>query len=227
MSVAALVLGAGRGTRLRGEVPKAFVLLAGRAILLRALDAMAACAAVETIVPVVPEEAEALLSQLEPELARVPRVSAPVIGGAQRQDSVRRGLASLGVRVKWVAVHDAARCLVGREDVARVIDAARRSGAAILATPLRDTVKRVAGGEVQATPPREELWAAQTPQVFRRELLEEALAKAEADHVMGTDCASLVERLGARVVVVEGDPWNVKITTREDLVAAEARLARP
>jgi 2-C-methyl-D-erythritol 4-phosphate cytidylyltransferase len=122
-------------------------------------------------------------------------------------------------------VHDAARPCVRPEAVRRVIDAARATGAAILATPVRDTIKRVVAGRVVETPPRAECWAAQTPQVFRVEILREALAKAETDGLLGTDDAQLVEALGVPVCVVPGDPDNLKITVAEDLVVAERLLA--
>ena len=106
-----------------------------------------------------------------------------------------------------------------------MIRCAQESGAAILAEPARDTIKRVRAGRIQETPPREECWAAQTPQVFRVELLREALAKAEAEGVLGTDDAQLVERLGVEVRVVESRSPNWKITSPEDLANAERWLA--
>jgi 2-C-methyl-D-erythritol 4-phosphate cytidylyltransferase len=139
---------------------------------------------------------------------------------------MRAGLAALPPDVEWVAVHDAARPLVRAADVTRVVAAARRHGAALLAVPVRDTLKRVSGGRVAETLPRAACWAAQTPQVFRVELLREALAKAEAEGFQGTDDAQLVERLGVPVEVVEGDPSNLKITWPEDVELAEALLAR-
>jgi 2-C-methyl-D-erythritol 4-phosphate cytidylyltransferase len=224
MSVAALVLGAGRGERLGTDAPKAFVPLLGRPILLHALEALAACPDLARLVPVVPEEERAGLARWSAELAAIPRVAPAVAGGRERQDSVRAGLRALAGDVAFVAVHDAARPLVRAADVARVVAVAREHGAALLAVPVRDTLKRVRGGRVVETPPRDECWAAQTPQVFRRDWLEEALAKAEADGFLGTDDAQLVERLGLPVRVVEGDPGNLKITFPEDLAVAEARL---
>jgi len=123
-----------------------------------------------------------------------------------------------------VAVHDAARCLVSRTDVVRVIAAARESGAAILGEPVRDTIKRVRGGKIVETLERSECWAAQTPQVFRAQLLREALAKADAEGVVGTDEAQLVERLGAPVRLVQSDGRNLKITLPADLAIAESWL---
>ncbi len=230
MRVAALVLAAGRGERLGHELPKAFVPLAGRALLLRALEALAAVPELEWLVPVVAEGDLPRLRALAEELAAIPnlsgRLAAPVAGGALRQDSVRAGLAALPPGVELVAVHDAARPLVRPAAVAAVIAVARREGAAILAVPVRDTIKRVRAGRVLETPERSECWAAQTPQVFRTGLLREALEKAAADGFCGTDDAQLVERLGVAVRVVEGDPGNLKVTDPEDLALAEGWLAR-
>lgn len=233
MSVAALVVGAGRGERFRRSLraaederlPKALVPLAGEPLLVHAVRALAAAREVDAVVPVVPAEVLQALPRLAPALAGLAKLRPAVSGGEERQDSVRAGLASLPPEFGWVAVHDAARPLVAPEDVDRVVAAARRAGAAILAVPIADTVKRVREGNVVSTPPREECWAAQTPQVFRRDLLQEALEKAAADGVTGTDDASLVERLGVRVAVVVGDPANRKVTTADDLRAAAATLA--
>jgi len=229
MRVTAVVVAAGRGERLGGELPKAFAPLAGRPLLLHALEALAAAPGIDRLVPVIAERDRPRLEALAPRLAAVPGLAGAVVGGAERQDSVRAGLEALG-DAEWVAVHDAARPLVRPEAVERVIEAARRTGAAIPALPVRETVKRVAGGWIRETPRRSELWSAQTPQVFRASLLREALAKARTEGFRGTDDAELVERLGVRVEVVEGDPENLKITDRWDLALAElilqARSAR-
>jgi 2-C-methyl-D-erythritol 4-phosphate cytidylyltransferase len=224
MSTAALVLAAGRGERLGAGLPKALVPLGGVPLVVRAIQAIAAAPEIERVVPVAPPAElarfDALLAPLRATLPLAPAVA----GGVERQDSVRAGLAALEDGFGWVAVHDAARALVRPADVSRVVAAARRHGAALLALPVRDTIKRVRAGLVVETPPRAECWAAQTPQVFRLELLREALAKADADGFLATDDAQLVERLGVPVAVVEGDPGNLKITSPGDLAAAEAWL---
>jgi 2-C-methyl-D-erythritol 4-phosphate cytidylyltransferase len=225
MSVAALLLAAGRGERLRHSLPKALVPLAGTPLLLHSLRALAASPRIERIVPVVPADAVAAFEAALAEEAAEPKLAPLVVGGAERQDSMAAGLAALPPGIGLVAVHDAARPLIRPEDVTRVIDAAARTGAAILAVPVRDTVKRVRGGAVVETPPRDECFAAQTPQAFRLDLLREALAKARAERVVATDDSALVERLGVRVTVVPGDPRNLKITGPEDLAWAEALLA--
>ncbi len=225
MRVAALVLAAGRGDRLGHELPKAFVPLAGKPMLLHALAAMAGADEIDRVVPVVAGTDLGRLRQLADELAAIPKLAPAVAGGATRQDSVRAGLEALPTGVDLVAVHDAARPLVGTDAVARVVAAACASGAAILAVPVRDTIKRVREGRVAETPPRAECFAAQTPQVFRIEILREALAKAAAEGRQGTDDAELVEALGVAVQVVAGEPFNLKVTYPEAVAAAERVLA--
>ncbi len=224
MSVAALVLAAGRGERFGQSVPKAFVSLAGRPLLWHALAGIAGAPVISRVVPVIARADRERWERWQPELAAIPKLAAPVEGGAERQDSVRAGLAALASDVEWVAVHDAARPFVRPAAVARVVEAARACGAAILAVPVADTIKRVQAGRVIETPPRPECWAAQTPQVFRVELLREALAKASALGRVATDDSQLVEWLGISVAVVEGDTDNWKLTRPEDLAAAEQRL---
>lgn len=223
MTVAALVLAAGRGQRLGREVPKAYVALGGQTLLARSLAAMDRAVDIDMVQPVIGADDVERFAGLgfAPSTKRLD----PVIGGAERQDSVAAGLAALPESVGWVAVHDAARCLIAPEDIARVVAEAKEHGAALLAVPARDTIKRVRDGAVVETPDRSECWAAQTPQVFRCDLLREALEKARADAFTGTDDAQLVERLGVTVRVVSGSIRNIKITLPEDLALAESWLA--
>jgi len=225
MRVAALVLGAGRGERLGETVPKAFVPLCGKPLLIRALAALAAAPEIDIVMPVVGHSDLSRLKALESELALIPKLLPAVIGGAERQDSTTAGLAALPPDVAFVAVHDAARPLVAAEAIGRVVEAARRTDAAILAVPVRDTIKWVRDGLIVETPNRSECYAAQTPQVFRVEVLREAMAKAAAEGFVGTDEAEIVERIGVPVSVVAGDPGNIKITDRADLVTAERWLS--
>jgi 2-C-methyl-D-erythritol 4-phosphate cytidylyltransferase len=222
--VAALVLGAGQGERLGAGLPKAFVELVGKSLLERSIRALAASQSIGRILPVVAEDDLDRFGGLP--LGDVALLTPAVAGGAQRQDSMRAGLASLPEEVEWVAVHDAARCLVSSRDVRRVVEVGRQSGAAILAERVRDTIKRVVDGRIVDTPRREECWAAQTPQVIRRDWLMEGLVAAEDAGRVATDDAQLVEWLGYEVRVVESGSPNPKITRPEDLVAAAAMLAR-
>lgn len=224
MRVAALILAAGRGERLGSTLPKAFAPVAGVPILVHALRALAACAEIEWLLPVLPAAELARYEALLPELQGLRGLLPPLAGGAERQDSAAAGLAALPREAELVAVHDAARPLVRPEALRRVIAAAVQSGAALLAVPVRDTLKRARGERALETVDRAGLWAAQTPQVFRVELLREALAKARAEGFVGSDDSQLVERLGLPVTLVPGDADNWKITLPEDLARAEALL---
>lgn len=221
---AALVLAAGRGERFGGEVPKAFVELAGQTLLERSVRALAASRCFERIVPVIADRDRSVYAAVASRMADVSELGAVVSGGAERQDSMRAGLASLPDSVGLVAVHDAARCLVDSSDVARVVEVAGTIGAAILAEPVRDTVKRVVEGQIVETPDRASLWAAQTPQVFRREWLEIATDSAIRAERRATDDAALVEAAGYGVVVVESRFPNPKLTRPEDLAFARVLI---
>jgi 2-C-methyl-D-erythritol 4-phosphate cytidylyltransferase/2-C-methyl-D-erythritol 2,4-cyclodiphosphate synthase len=183
-----------------------------------------ACPEVAAIQPV-------LLPGLELHSAGEAALLPPIEGGARRQDSVARGLAAgLAARpeLEWVLVHDAARCLVLPSDASAVLHAAQTTGAALPVVPVSDTVKFLTerGDSVERTPARARLAFAQTPQAFRVQVLREALDKAERDGFEGTDCASLVERLGVEVRICAGRAENFKVTHPDDLVRAEAVLAR-
>ena len=226
MSVVALVLAAGRGERLGGDVPKGFTPLAGRSLLAHSVLALAASPEVDHVLPVVPAGGDDRIEGCLAELEGIEKLLPPVVGGAERQDSMRAGLAAVPPDTTLVAVHDAARPLVRPRRVSDVVRAAREHGAALLAVPVPDTLKRALDGRVVETPDRREFFRAQTPQVFRIALLREGLAKAESSGCVVTDEAALVEALGVPVHLVPGDPENLKITVASDLAAAEALLAR-
>ena len=182
------------------------------------------CEAVDKLVVVVAPEEVLFIKRA---LRGVPGLKpyTVVAGGAERQFSVANGLKAMDPETDLVLVHDAARPLVSPVTIACVIDEARRSGAAIAAVREKNTVKVVdSNGIVKKTPERAQLWEVQTPQGFKREIIEEAYQKAMQDGTMGTDDASLVERLGVPVKVVTSDYRNIKITTPEDLLIVEAFL---
>lgn len=155
------------------------------------------------------------------------KVKAVVSGGSERQHSVYNGILQLGDRTDWVMVHDAVRPFVTSSAVKSCCAAAETHGAAVLAVPVKDTIKQVdESGIITSTPDRRSLWAIQTPQAFRRGLLAEAHERARAEGFVGTDDAMVVERLGARVAVAQGDYTNIKITTPDDLPYAEFLLAQ-
>ena len=199
---------------------KPFVELKGRAIWIRAVEHFVSREdVVQTILVIAKEDLEWFKDRFRPNLAFM---NVEIIeGGAERFESVQRGLASVRADVDFVAVHDAARPLIVPEWIDAVFRAAKECGAAIPAVPVASTLKRVgADKSIQETVSRDGLWQAQTPQVFRRQLLLEAFAKRGA--LQATDEAQLVEQIGHPVKVVPGSSMNFKITTVSDFHMAEA-----
>jgi 2-C-methyl-D-erythritol 4-phosphate cytidylyltransferase len=227
LSVALLVPAAGAGRRMGGPRRKPFLPLAGKPILLRTLDRFAAFREriVQTIVLLHPDDLDAVSEELGPVLAEHYGVTDLLAGAQRRQDTVRIGIERTVAEAELVAIHDGVRPFVAQAAIGACLDAAARVGAAIVASPMKPTVKRVSGEQVVETIDRAELWGAQTPQVFRRELLHEAAEGAQRDGRVVTDDAQMVEQLGQPVAVVEGSELNLKITTPEDLRLAEALLA--
>ncbi|MDI3328259.1 MAG: 2-C-methyl-D-erythritol 4-phosphate cytidylyltransferase [Alicyclobacillaceae bacterium] len=222
MDITAVIVAAGRGTRMGTAVKKQFLALGDKPVLIHAAQRLAAAPEVDRLVVVAAPEDVDLTRRLleEHSITKVHRVTT---GGPDRQDSVYRGLMA-ACDSRWILVHDGARPLVRPSDISRLVPAAEKSGAALLAVPVRETVKRVIDGRVEETVPREDLWLAQTPQLFRTDLLLLAHDRARAEGWYGTDDASLLERIGITVSVVPGSPSNLKITTPEDLALAEALL---
>lgn len=212
----------GQGRRLGGRA-KPFLELAGEPVLARALRPFLAHPDVVAIAVAVPADiAAAPPSWLT---AIDPRVQV-VAGGAERGESVSRALAALPAALDVIAVHDAARPLVAETVVARALAAAAEGRNVVVAVPVTDTIKEVdEGGRIVGTPDRRRLWAAQTPQAFPAAVLREAYRRAAEEGVLATDDGALVARFGGTVVVIEGEPTNLKITTEVDLELAEV-LAR-
>ncbi|MBU1742705.1 MAG: 2-C-methyl-D-erythritol 4-phosphate cytidylyltransferase [Proteobacteria bacterium] len=222
MKTTAIVPAAGSGVRLGEATPKQWLEVAGRPLVVHTLERLAACGAVDRIVLVVddPGRAEAVLGGFD-----LPKLGPIVPGGVRRQDSVRAGLAAAG-DADLVAVHDAARPLVTPDLVARVIEVAVRTGAAVAALRVEDTIKRGdEAGLVRQTIDRSGLWRVQTPQVFRTQWLVEAYARADQEDLAVTDDAGLVEAAGFAVTLVPGEAINFKVTTPEDLALARRLLA--
>ena len=220
----AIIAAGGAGLRMGTSTPKQFSELLGVPILIHAIRAFRQVPAITTIIVVAPaehrERTQALLAQYQ--LAAHCTV---VNGGKLRQDSVRIGLAQVAADSSLVAVHDGARPLISPADIERCLEAAATHGAAIMAVPVKDTLKGVAEDAfIRHTVERDSLWQAQTPQVVRTDLLKEAFAKADQDAFVGTDEASLLEHGGWKVSVVEGSETNLKITRPDDLLMAEAIL---
>ena len=217
--IVAILLGAGGSTRMNG-VDKIAMPLLGRPLLEYSLDLLADSVSIHRIVVVAGErngdDVRALADR-----ARTDKIAAVCAGGARRQDSVREGLKHVG-DATHVLVHDGARPLVDAQLISRAIEAASTHGAAIAAVPVKDTVKTADDDmSVLETVPRKGLWAVQTPQIFEAELLRTAHRRIDADV---TDDASMVELLGHEVKLFMGSYENLKVTTMEDIVLAEAIL---
>jgi 2-C-methyl-D-erythritol 4-phosphate cytidylyltransferase len=228
MDLAVILAGAGEGLRMGALGPKLLIPVGGRPALARVLDSFLEVESVGEIVAVIPE---ALLEDAKRATASRPNPRGVRVaftgGGATRQDSVRNGLQALKRSLPFVAVHDVARVLVSPALIDRVLVAARRTGAAIPACPIRDSVKEVAGERVVRTIDRERLRAAQTPQIFARDILARAHAAAALEGAAATDDAMLVERIGCEVAVVPGEASNLKLTEAGDLSVLEAWLKNP
>jgi 2-C-methyl-D-erythritol 4-phosphate cytidylyltransferase len=222
--LSAIIVAAGSSQRMGFD--KLLALLGDKPVLAHTLDAFERANSVREIILVARAECvgdfEGLVRQCD--FKKVRRV---VPGGKHRQDSVRAGLKSLAADASYIAVHDAARPLVTPEQIERVFALAREHGAAALAEPITDTVKRVDENHcVTGGVPRESLYAMQTPQIFGRDLLERAYAAVATNNLSITDEVSAVEHLGAKVVLTLNEEWNVKITYPRDLLLAQSVLAQ-
>ncbi|MDH4318421.1 MAG: 2-C-methyl-D-erythritol 4-phosphate cytidylyltransferase, partial [Desulfobulbaceae bacterium] len=229
LSAGVIIPAAGSGSRMGADVPKQFLTLAGEMILHRTIARFLQLKEISTVaVAVAPDLLEKTKISLA---ARFPAASPARLlvtaGGATRQESVRAGLAALPPDVEVVLVHDGARPLVDKGVILRCLIAIGEHGAVIAALPVYDTVKRVdLDGVIVDTVDRVGLWRAQTPQGARRDLLEQAFARASADNFSGTDEASLLEHCNIPVAVAAGSEENIKITRPEDLDFAEKILSR-
>lgn len=208
-----------------GNRPKQFLQLAGTPIIFHTLKPFELCDSIQEVIVVLPAEESAAFLALAGKhgLRKLARV---VPGGATRADSVKRGLMSIrSATAEIVAVHDGVRPFVTVEEITETVETARRDGAAILATPVTDTIKVIDGDTVVETLARQHLRQALTPQCFRYDLLREAYDVADVTDPALTDESALVERLGHKVTIVEGSSRNIKITTPRDLQIAEAFLS--
>lgn len=215
----AIVLAAGRGKRFASGVSKPLVKIGSQPLIIYCLKALGEHPSIKDIVVVVnTENKEAVVSQIA--RYRIAKISAVVIGGVLRQDSVRCGLKAIGADTDLVLIHDAARPFIDKGRITSVITQAKSTGAATLGVPVKATIKQARGKFVVRTLDRDSLWEIQTPQVFRKGLILEAYRKF-AGLLEVTDDAMLVEKLGVKVSIALGSYYNIKITTPEDLVLAQ------
>jgi 2-C-methyl-D-erythritol 4-phosphate cytidylyltransferase len=221
-----IVVAAGTGSRMKAPESKQYLLLGGKPILVHTLERFQPMEIVESIVLVVgSDDIDRCLGYVD--RYRLTKVMAVIAGRAERQASVYEGIRALPETLEWVAVHDGVRPFIEEARVRACLEEAKPTGAAVLAVPVKDTIKVAdANGVIQSTPDRRSLWAIQTPQAFRLDLLRIAHERAIRDGFTGTDDSVLVERLGVDVRIAEGSYTNIKITTPEDLLWAETIASR-
>jgi 2-C-methyl-D-erythritol 4-phosphate cytidylyltransferase len=224
MKTTAVIVAAGTSVRFGGPVPKQFMPMNGRPLLTWTVERFDKTQLISDIILVVAQEQLVWVAEKVVFPYRFKKPVKITRGGASRQESVLMGLEATPVSTKLVAIHDGARPLTSPRDIDAVIELAGREKAAILAVRVPDTVKRVKDSYVLSTQDRNDLWLAQTPQVFDYDLIIEAHRRAARDGVTVTDDAALVEASGFKVRAVEPRLANFKVTTREDLRAAEAML---
>jgi 2-C-methyl-D-erythritol 4-phosphate cytidylyltransferase len=226
MHVTAIVVAAGAGRRIGGDVAKTFLPIAGRPLVLRTLDRMFAAKTVEQVVLVVAasemDRCDALLGA-DSLLCNRPYLLQT--GGVTRQQSAKRGLDRISADTDVVIIHDGARPFVSAALIDRCVESAAEKGAVVVGLPARDTIKIVGADRlILSTPARRSLWEIQTPQAFQKELIVAAHRQAERDGVEVTDDAMVVERLSKPVFVLEGERTNLKITLPEDIWLAEMMI---
>src|SRR5207237_9189 len=223
MKVGAIIAAAGVGRRMQADRPKQLLALDGTPILIYTLRKFDSCNAIDHIIVPSPHEFVVEIQNLVAAAGLKKRIIV-VEGGERRQDSVWIGMQHLAPDTAAVAVHDAVRPCVTLSEIEAVGAEAERRGAAILAIPIVDTVKQVERDQVELTVTREHLVLAQTPQVFRLDVLRQAFERARADEYYGTDESSLVERIHLPVSIVRGSERNIKITRPSDLTLARVFL---
>jgi 2-C-methyl-D-erythritol 4-phosphate cytidylyltransferase/2-C-methyl-D-erythritol 2,4-cyclodiphosphate synthase len=225
MNTVAIIPAGGSGKRLGADVAKQYLSLSSLPVLVHTLHVFQKSGITDDVILVVPQDDLVFVREQIVEKYGLTKVSTVVKGGSQRQDSVRNGLEAIVNPCDVVIVHDGVRPFVTEEMIDRVVKVAIEEGAASIGVLAKDTIKETTGENiVAATLPRQNLWQTQTPQAFRYDLLCRAYAAAEKDHYYGTDDASLAERMGMKVRMIAGSYENIKITTPEDLVIAEALM---
>ena len=223
--LAVIIPAAGSGSRMGARIPKPFIELNGITILEHTIRAFAGIKNVQQIIVATSvewkEEVKVILHKFDDQVKTLQVVE----GGKERQDSIHNALQSVSDEVALVAVHDAVRPFISQKLIQECCEVASKVGGAIVAVPAKDTIKKIDESQsITETPDRSNLWQAQTPQIFRKQLLLDAYKSAIETEFIGTDDASLVERFGGDVKVVEGDRRNLKITYPIDLRVAELIL---
>jgi len=223
--VYAIIVAAGKGIRMKGAVRKQYLEIDGCPVLSRTLKVFDSCRTVDHIVLVIPpDDFRFCIDEIINPL-KIQKKTDIVAGGSERQDSVYNGLLAVDDKESTIVIHDGVRPFVSPEQIEECIKQAVLHGACILGLPASDTLKLVNGsGYIEKTMKRDAVWLAQTPQAFNYALIKKAHDRAIKDGFTGTDDASLVERLGEKVKIINGSINNIKITTPEDLAIARSIL---
>ncbi|WP_265446590.1 2-C-methyl-D-erythritol 4-phosphate cytidylyltransferase [Acetivibrio straminisolvens] len=227
ISVSAVVVAAGKGTRMNMDINKQYIKVGGIPVLARTLKVFEDCPLIDEVVLVVNNNDMFYCKENVVEAYGLKKVKMLVAGGAQRQDSVYNGLLQVNSESDIIIIHDGARPFINEEIIENCIEAAKEYGASTAAVPVKDTIKSAdSEGFAKETLERSTLWAIQTPQAFLRDIIMKAHKKASDEGFYGTDDTVLAERMGIRTKLVMGSYNNIKITTREDLTFAEALIER-
>jgi len=229
MKATVLIPAAGTGRRMGGSISKQYLELAGKPILAHTLTLFENHPQVENIYLIVPADDVAYCQEQIIDRYGFNKVHRIIAGGAERQDSVRNGLNALAEDgfnqpQRPILIHDGARPLFDCKRLSALIEVVEKSGACTIGVPVKDTIKDVEKNIITGSPDRARLWQAQTPQGFQYHFIREAFDQADADGFIATDDASLLERLGHPVQMLEGDYRNIKVTTPEDILIAVALL---
>lgn len=218
MAVTAIIVAAGSGSRFGSDIPKQFLELNGKPVIVHTLERFQAAPSVDSIVLVLAADHVADFDKNV-----VAKLDAVIVGGSSRSESVLNGLNAASEETDIVAVHDGARPLVSVDEIERTIAKAKATGAACLVAPVTDTIKSISGDEIAATLDRDKMRRALTPQAFAVDVLRRAFELADAND-NATDECYLVEKLGHPIAIVEGSSRNIKITNAEDLILAKVLL---
>ncbi|SEA38619.1 2-C-methyl-D-erythritol 4-phosphate cytidylyltransferase [Desulfuromusa kysingii] len=229
MKATVLIPAAGTGRRMGGSINKQYLELAGKPVLAHTLTLFENHPQVENIYLIVSSDDISYCQEQIVDRFKFNKVSRIIAGGAERQDSVRNGLKALtedgfNQPHRPILIHDGARPLFDCKRLSALIEAVEESGACTIGVPVKDTIKDVVNKTITGSPDRSRLWQAQTPQGFQYRLINDAFTQADADGFVATDDASLLERLGHPVQILEGDYRNIKVTTPEDILVAVALL---
>ena len=223
--LAVIIPAAGSGSRMGSAKPKPFIELGDHPILWHTINAFAKLDSVTQIIIPTSRDWQEEVKEICRTIPNQDKQYSVVIGGSERQFSIQNGLDQITDEVELVAVHDAVRPFIKTELILEACKQASKYGGAIVGVPAKDTIKKVDDHlSISETPDRKKLWQAQTPQIFRRELIVNAYKSALEDEFVGTDDSSLIERIGGNVKIVEGDRENLKITYPVDLQIAEMIL---